>query len=186
MKLGEVLMKERERKKLSLEDMAGKLGIPAEQVPGDRGGRLAGRDLGAAARQDRHQAGDPDLPPARRQRQVRRHPGRTGRRADPQASRAPGQDARSRWRSMLGISREEYAADRGRPVAHRGVRAALPALRRGHRAAGLQPLLPVRPAARQAERRRLPVGAGGRSRGPARRGPPSGPACTPFPGTALW
>ena len=31
MKLGEVLMKERERKKLSSEDMAGKLGIPAEK-----------------------------------------------------------------------------------------------------------------------------------------------------------
>lgn len=31
MKLGEVLMKERERKKLSIEDMAGKLGIPAER-----------------------------------------------------------------------------------------------------------------------------------------------------------
>jgi len=30
-KLGEVLMKERERKKLSKEDMAGKLGIPAEK-----------------------------------------------------------------------------------------------------------------------------------------------------------
>ena len=30
MKLGEVLMKERERKKLSTEDMAGKLGIPVE------------------------------------------------------------------------------------------------------------------------------------------------------------
>ena len=31
MKLGEVLMKERERKKLSLEDMAGKLEIPVER-----------------------------------------------------------------------------------------------------------------------------------------------------------
>lgn len=31
MKLGEVLMKERERKKLSIEDMAGKLGIPVER-----------------------------------------------------------------------------------------------------------------------------------------------------------
>jgi transcriptional regulator with XRE-family HTH domain len=30
-KLGEVLMKERERKKLSIEDMAGKLGIPVER-----------------------------------------------------------------------------------------------------------------------------------------------------------
>ena len=31
MKLGEVLMKERERKKLSIEDMAGKLGVPVER-----------------------------------------------------------------------------------------------------------------------------------------------------------
>ena len=31
MKLGQVLMKERERKKLSSEDVAGKLGIPAEK-----------------------------------------------------------------------------------------------------------------------------------------------------------
>jgi transcriptional regulator with XRE-family HTH domain len=30
-KLGEVLMKERERRKLSIEDMAGKLGLPVEQ-----------------------------------------------------------------------------------------------------------------------------------------------------------
>jgi transcriptional regulator with XRE-family HTH domain len=30
-KLGEVLMKERERKKLSIEDMAGKLGLPVER-----------------------------------------------------------------------------------------------------------------------------------------------------------
>jgi transcriptional regulator with XRE-family HTH domain len=30
-KLGEVLMKERERKKLSIDDMAGKLGLPAER-----------------------------------------------------------------------------------------------------------------------------------------------------------
>lgn len=31
MKLGEVLMKERERKKLSIDDMSGKLGLPAER-----------------------------------------------------------------------------------------------------------------------------------------------------------
>ncbi|HEY0511422.1 MAG TPA: helix-turn-helix domain-containing protein [Thermoanaerobaculia bacterium] len=31
MKLGQVLMKERERKKLSIEDMAGRLGLPAEK-----------------------------------------------------------------------------------------------------------------------------------------------------------
>ena len=53
--------------------MAGQLGIPAGKIPGDRGRELAGRELGTAARQHRHQAGDPDLAAARRQRQVRRH-----------------------------------------------------------------------------------------------------------------
>ncbi|HEV2844574.1 MAG TPA: helix-turn-helix domain-containing protein [Thermoanaerobaculia bacterium] len=46
MKLGEVLMKERERKKLSPEDMAGKLGIPVEKYQEIEEGRSEGETWG--------------------------------------------------------------------------------------------------------------------------------------------
>jgi transcriptional regulator with XRE-family HTH domain len=45
-KLGEVLMKERERKKLSPEDMAGKLGIPVEKYQEIEEGRSEGETWG--------------------------------------------------------------------------------------------------------------------------------------------
>ena len=157
MKLGEVLMKERERKKLSSEDVAGKLGIPAEKYqeieagnsPAETWGPLLANiaikletptsrllaESGKSADTRAGQAGE----------LIRKH--REGR------GKTPEQMAEA-----LGISQEEYAADRVRAVGGRGVRAALPPLRRGHRAAGVQSLLPVRPAARQAERRRLPLG----------------------------
>ncbi|HYO14932.1 MAG TPA: helix-turn-helix domain-containing protein [Thermoanaerobaculia bacterium] len=51
MKLGDVLKKERERKKLSLEDMAGRLGIPEEKYREMEGGDSpAGRGGPALAR----------------------------------------------------------------------------------------------------------------------------------------
>lgn len=46
MKLGEVLMKERERKKLSLEDMAGRLGIPVEKYQEMEAGGSEGETWG--------------------------------------------------------------------------------------------------------------------------------------------
>ena len=46
MKLGEVLMKERERKKLSLEDMAGRLGIPVEKYQEIEAGGSEGETWG--------------------------------------------------------------------------------------------------------------------------------------------
>ena len=46
MKLGEVLMKERERKKLSVEDTAGKLGIPVEKYQEIEAGRSEGETWG--------------------------------------------------------------------------------------------------------------------------------------------
>lgn len=46
MKLGEVLMKERERKKLSLDDMAGRLGIPVEKYQEIEAGGSEGETWG--------------------------------------------------------------------------------------------------------------------------------------------
>lgn len=46
MKLGEVLMKERERKKLSLEDTAGKLGIPVDKYQAIEEGQSEGETWG--------------------------------------------------------------------------------------------------------------------------------------------
>lgn len=46
MKLGEVLMKERERKKLSVEDTAGKLGVPVERYQQIEAGQSEGETWG--------------------------------------------------------------------------------------------------------------------------------------------
>ena len=115
MKLGQVLMKERERKKLSTDDMAGKLGIPADKYHEIEAGESPAETWGPLW-PDRHQLETP----------TSRLLADSGRSADTRAGQAGELIRKHRERrgktpeqmaEALEVSGRRVPAYRGRPVA---------------------------------------------------------------------